>query len=82
MKMGVNDGATVPFEANDCRGVGVGVGVVRGEEPGVGADMGVDAGVSCDDTFQNHVWTTVPVPFSLDAIADTFHVPATALVFV
>ena len=84
MKMDVNDGATVPFEANDCRGVGVGVGVgvgaVRGEEPGVGADVGVDAGVSCGDTFQSHVWTTAP--FSLDAIADTFHVPATALMFV
>ena len=57
-------------------GVGVGVGVVRGE----GLGVGVDVGVSCDDTFQVHVWMTVP--FSLYAIADTFHVPATALVFV
>ena len=42
MKMGVNDGATVPF-ANDCKGAGVGVGVGEGggecfggDEEGVG----------------------------------------------
>ena len=56
--------------------------VVRGEGPGVGQDVGVGEGmgITCVDTFQIHV--CIAVPFSLDAIADTFHVPVAALLFV
>jgi hypothetical protein len=65
-------------------GVGVGVGVdagfVIGEGLGVGPGVGVGVGVTCEDTFQIHV--CISVPFALLAIADTFHVPVFALVFV
>ena len=59
-------------------GGGVGVGVGEGDGEGVGEGEGV--GVTCCDTFQIHVCRAVP--FSLDATADTFHVPVAALVFV
>lgn len=65
-------------------GDGFGVGEIIGEGLGVGQGVGVGAGVGlgvvCETTFQIHIWTAVP--FSLDKIVDTFHVPATALVFV
>ncbi|MCW3137691.1 MAG: hypothetical protein N2V76_04590 [Methanophagales archaeon] len=63
-------------------GVGVGVGERYGEGvgEGEGEGEGVGVGVTCCDTFQIHV--CIAVPFSFVATADTFHVPATALVFV
>jgi len=66
-------------------GVGVGAGVEEGdgESEGVGDGVGdvmPGMGISCEDTFQIHVCMTVP--FSLLAIAEIFHVPVAALVFV
>ena len=61
---------------------GVGVGVIKGEGIGAGPGVGEGEGVgaTCCDTVQIHV--CIAVPFSFVATADTFHVPATALVFV
>ena len=59
-------------------GVGAGVGVGGGYGEGEGEGEGV--GATCCDTVQIHV--CIVVPFSFVATADTFHVPATALVFV
>ena len=63
-------------------GVGVGVGMGEGYGEGVGEGEGEGEGIgatSCD-TVQTHV--CIMVPFSFVVTADTFHVPATALVFV
>ena len=56
------------------------VGAGEGEGLGVGPGVGVGVGVACGDTFHIHFRETVP--FSLLTIAVTFHLPATALVFV
>jgi len=61
-------------------GVGVGVGEGDGEGEEVGEGEGEGVGATCCDTVQIHV--CIVVPFSFVATADTFHVPATALVFV
>ena len=61
-------------------GVGVGVGVGVGEGDGEGEGEGEGVGVTCCDTVQIHVCRVVP--FAFVATADTFHVPAIALVFV
>ena len=62
-------------------GAGVGVGVGVGERYGEGEEVeGEGVGATCCDTVQIHV--CIVVPFSFVATADTFHVPATALVFV
>ena len=67
-------------------GAGAGLDLVIGEGLGVGPDVGAGVGigegvgVTCCDTFQTHV--CIPVPFSLYASADTFHVPTIALIFV
>jgi len=63
-------------------GDGFGVRVIIGEGLGVGHGVGAGEGmgVVTGNTFQIHV--CIVVPFSLDATADTFHVPVTALVFV
>ncbi|PXF52812.1 MAG: hypothetical protein C4B56_04575 [Candidatus Methanophagaceae archaeon] len=61
-------------------GDGFGVGVIIGEGPGVGHGVGEGVGIIACNTVHIHV--CIAVPFSLDATADTFHVPVTALVFV
>jgi len=61
-------------------GVRVGVGEGYGEGVGEGEGEGEGVGATCCDTVQIHV--CIVVPFSFVATADTFHVPATALVFV
>jgi len=61
-------------------GVVVGVGDGSGVKVGVGPGVGVGAGVACGDTFHIHVCITVP--FVFDAIAEIFHTPVTALLFV
>ena len=62
----------------DGFGVGVIIGVGLGVRHWVGAGEGM--GVVIGNTFHIHV--CIAVPLSLYAIADTFHVPVTALVFV
>jgi len=70
----------VTFEDKIRVGTGVGVGVVTGVGLGVRHGVGEGVGIIACDTVHIHV--CIAVPLSLYAIADTFHVPVAALVFV
>ena len=63
-------------------GDGFGVGVIIGEGLGVGHWVGAGEGMGGVTSNTFHIHVCIAVPFSLDATADTFHVPVTALVFV